>query len=778
MNYCDGQAGTLGACSTQTSVIDRPDSGCPTSLSCGTTNCSTSGCALPTSTITTYNSTCTKYCNGAGACTACTCTSATLQLDKTQYCSSSSATTASTCALNTANCDLSSTNQCETSLGTITNCADCGNSCSALGADACCGNACVDTTLNPAHCGACGNNCGTGKSCQRGACCRNQGQSCTDADDCCSNSCVNGFCSAAQNCENVNVGCEFSGRSGQCADDCTSGTCTTAKTCCDKNSQERIVIETERYKCVTTYAAVHLGKACYENWGSTSLGTAGTVKASPASTYGCCTADLCYTGTTCANQATLIGTGICKAGVWKQCTPDQWCTTLAIGTTTYHCTPAGWTTTPIERCGEGLCKDGLCKKCGTDIATGSSLNGYYCTATGFKKNCETDLDCADSSECTLDACKPGTTGADAYGCAHTPKPCGTSCTLGACGKTGACARLNQLGESCQCETCAQGLYCDSSKNVCAIQQTCGNSKCDAGECLTCPSDCTLGACSGNNNCDTLVGENCLNTPDCKCKTGKCNPLDDASGKDGCLVSACGDGICLPTECASCPLDCKPANCGNDKCDTLIGEDCDNSKDCTCDIELEYDPEQFTLKPNTKHVATFTVKNTGTSRSQYTITIAETPEVFTSWKKASIDLSPGQESLQQIEVWSGQTGAHVLNLNITTGNLNFEQAVIIDVPEPDAAERTSGVVDALLIFKEYWELPAFLIGFIAFLRYLYYRFTQPHLMLTSNRPDYGGHFHNRSVYPHPNYQTYYPQNAPATVPQYQQRGQAWYPPNQR
>jgi hypothetical protein len=193
------------------------------------------------------------------------------------------------------------------------------------------------------------------------------------------------------------------------------------------------------------------------------------------------------------------------------------------------------------------------------------------------------------------------------------------------------------------------------------------------------------------------------------------------------------------------------------------------------VELEYDVNQFTLKPNTKQTATFTIKNTGNSRQQYTITIPETSAVFTSWKKASVDLGPGQESLQQIEIWSGEIGAHIVQLNITTGNLNFQKAVMIEVPEPDAAERTSWVVEAVLTFKEYWELPAFLISFLACLRYVYHRFSSPKLMITSNRPDYQGHFYNRSAYPHPSYQAYYPRPATSALPQQgEQRAQAWYP----
>lgn len=332
----------------------------------------------------------------------------------------------------------------------------------------------------------------------------------------------------------------------------------------------------------------------------------------------------------------------------------------------------------------------------------------------------------------------------------------------------------QVGETCSCEVCATGLYCElSAENktlgMCAIQKTCGNKECDPGECLTCPKDCSLGTCTGNDECDTAVGENCLNTPDCKCKSGKCNPLSEGAGADGCLVSACGDGVCLPTECSSCSLDCKPKNCLNGECDIGIGENCENSKDCICDIELDFGSKEIIVKPNTKNMVSFNIKNTGNSRQQYTLTIGN-GEVYTSWKKATVDLSPGQELPQQIEIWSNEVGSHELQLNITSGKISFDKKILIDVPAPDVAETTSGALEAVFKFKEFWELPAFIISVYAVLRYLYWRFKSPQLVVRHDEQSPNSRFHTRFQYPHPNYQQYYQQYSQPTY----RRAQAWYP----
>jgi hypothetical protein len=438
--------------------------------------------------------------------------------------------------------------------------------------------------------------------------------------------------------------------------------------------------------------------------------------------------------------------------------------------------PSGWKTQTSNRCGGGVCVLEDCEFCGTDIQVGENIDSYYCTATGFKTSCENDLDCADQSECTVDKCLIGSPDADSFGCVRELRGCGEECDGGICDGEGVCISRKQLGESCLCEVCATGLYCnvETTTGVCAIQSSCGNGDCDQGECLTCPDDCSLGTCSGNNVCDTLVGENCLNSPDCKCKSGRCDPLSEGAEENGCVVSACGDGICLPTECTSCSLDCQPKNCLNSKCDIDIGENCENSKDCICDIEIELESDEIEIEPNVKNIMTFTIKNTGNSRQQYTIYLGD-GSVYTSWRKVTVDLSPGQESLQQVEIWSMDVGSHTLDMNITSGSIEFEKSVDIEVPAPGAVETTFEVVTVIAHVMSLWEFLLILIGLGATVKYLYWRFKSPDIVVPHDEPGLNSHFHNRFKFPHPNYQQYYKQHQPKQLQRMGQgRAQVGYP----
>ncbi|MHA1784471.1 MAG: transglutaminase domain-containing protein [Candidatus Helarchaeota archaeon] len=51
-----------------------------------------------------------------------------------------------------------------------------------------------------------------------------------------------------------------------------------------------------------------------------------------------------------------------------------------------------------------------------------------------------------------------------------------------------------------------------------------------------------------------------------------------------IISICGDKRCDPVECSSCKNDCSPDLCLNGVCDVGIGENCKNSRDCSCPSE--------------------------------------------------------------------------------------------------------------------------------------------------------------------------------------------------
>jgi len=77
--------------------------------------------------------------------------------------------------------------------------------------------------------------------------------------------------------------------------------------------------------------------------------------------------------------------------------------------------------------------------------------------------------------------------------------------------------------------------------------TCGDNVCDAGECSTCPIDCSINDCSGNGECNVEVGESCSLAP------GDCG-----------VCEFCGDGIANNGEtCSTCSTDVGACTSSND-----------------------------------------------------------------------------------------------------------------------------------------------------------------------------------------------------------------------
>ena len=121
---------------------------CPTGAVCGSDGCggSCGTCSGSTPNCINYQcsaNTCTPSCVGktcgddgcGGSCGNC------LLANSVSTCSASYSCVISSCSTGYANCDSNTTNGCETLLGTITNCASCGNQCST--GQTCTNNVCV-----------------------------------------------------------------------------------------------------------------------------------------------------------------------------------------------------------------------------------------------------------------------------------------------------------------------------------------------------------------------------------------------------------------------------------------------------------------------------------------------------------------------------------------------------------------------------------------------------------------------------------------------------------
>lgn len=160
---------------------------------------------------------------------------------------------------------------------------------------------------------------------------------------------------------------------------------------------------------------------------------------------------------------------------------------------------------------------------------------------------------------------------DGYG-----NPGNTSCTSGSIladcndtditvtfGTSEAAACANGLDDDCDGFVDCNDIDC---LGACSVPlPTCGNSVCNAGECLSCPSDCVVADCCGiEAGCQPLAGENSLTCP------GDC-------------PGVCGNSNCEAGECDLCAGDCAVLDCCGDlTCQTAVGENSVNcGTDCIC-----------------------------------------------------------------------------------------------------------------------------------------------------------------------------------------------------
>ena len=188
---------------------------------------------------------------------------------------------------------------------------------------------------------------------------------------------------------------------------------------------------------------------------------------------------------------------------------------------------------------QGQCINGFCGQCNNDGSCDANA-GENC------QSCPSDCGCPSGQTCYNSAC-------------CTPKTCsdlGWKCGNGSdgCGGTVSCGDCQQ-SYSCADHQCMPG---------------CGNGKCDEGEdCQSCPSDC---------RCPS--GQTCYNSACCTPKT--CSDLgwECGNGSDGCGGTVSCGGCQQNYSCVNNQCQPIPPTCGDSKCDTNDGENCQTCKqDC-------------------------------------------------------------------------------------------------------------------------------------------------------------------------------------------------------
>lgn len=311
--------------------------------------------------------------------------------------------------------------------------------------------------------------------------------------------------------------------------------------------------------------------------------------------------------------------------------------------------------------------------------------------------------CDDGRPCTIDVgFKPA--------CEHIPADCGYSCGPGkVCDGDGGCVSLVKEREPCGCPSmCAEGLKCAS--DVCArASSSCGDMECNPGECHSCPEDCTLESCAGNEVCDSRIGEDCATTPgDCLCAPGfVCRPSDEGTLRDGCRKVTCGDGWCDPPEtavdcCIDCP--CSPDSlcdnhtqtcvlvCGNGRCDPGECDTCPGDctcSECRCEAEIII-KEEIEMKEGVMRVLTVGVRNTGHLNETFQVSV-DVPFMPGLPHEHSLTLEPDGGDSVNIMLRPRRAGRFRITVRVTPegAGRTTERTVSVQVKARGFVERVFG-----------------------------------------------------------------------------------------
>jgi cysteine-rich repeat protein len=340
-------------------------------------------------------------------------------------------------------------------------------------------------------CDADGSVCTVGDACAGGVCAAGASLSCDDK-----NPCTDDTCDGKAGCKNVaNVAACSDGNACTVGDTCGSGLCVAGKkTVCDDGSG-----------CTVDSCDVKTGSCVFDGAGQ---------EGDPCDADG----SVCTVGDKCA-------TGVCKAGIAKNCDDQNECTNDSCDSKAgcLHvnngnaCDFDGSPCTPADLCKNGNCapgpkKDcddanpctvdtcdaitGACKHNGAVLDDQACEDGDKCTKNDTCKSgvCTTGqaVDCNDADLCTVDSCEK------LKGCLHTVVADGTPCNDG-----DACT----LGDTCVADKCAGTKLDCEDKNACTID-SCAPTGC-AHAAVT-DGATVPGACDVNQYC---VGAKCV-TPGC------------------------------------------------------------------------------------------------------------------------------------------------------------------------------------------------------------------------------------------------------------------------
>ena len=584
----------------------------------------------------------------------------------------------------------------------------------------------------------CEQNIYRGQSCDNYVCQDKPEQDCkSEGGICTRKGCV--ACTSDVNCT-LTYGTEFGCKAGRCEMLCGNGKCDEGEDCndCPQDCQCK---ETETCDPTTTWE-----HGCAPDYDNDEF--ADDKDPCPRDPKNACKpcqgdkdcTDMCHQNAhiefSCQISVCTPGTEVSCAEMGLICDPAARCVRCGNMTDSNKACKTAFEFTYIcadDRCLPDRDMDGMpdsedpCPTDPTNACTAECPN-EVCEATEDCNTCPEDCGCDDGNPCSVDRCILGQ-------CIYEGSDCGSACETGVCDGDSECMVRSSGGGDCFCEgMCEKGYTCDHSQK-CAKAE-CGDGKCQ-NECGQCPQDCSIKDCLNNGVCDTSMGENCAIAPkDCSCMPGfTCDAQRPESNEIGCYRVACGDTFCdspdetagtccvdcecpgdqkcdpetnscrggcgdgeceAATECESCRVDCTPDDCIDRRCAPGIGENCRNSADCICDAEIESEPTIDMIEKQTK-LLSFTVKNTGSLRDAFDITLESDPTmVGLAWiKRLKVNIDVNATFPLSVDVQGQIPGSHVLIINaIPRGlpNKTIIRKVVVTVEQESVLEQIGGLAN--------------------------------------------------------------------------------------
>ena len=448
----------------------------------------------------------------------------------------------------------------------------------------CCGGFCRNLQTNPNFCGTCATNCPTAgpsicqgaRTCAAGVCGFNPAPSTTQCRA------STGPCDPAEFCSGSSLTCPDdaktpTGQRGECGTDqvCCGNVCTTLGTLTN---------------CTTCGDVCDPNKIC---------GGGGCTCPNLTCGSACCAAGQVCIGGACRSRAGDGGT--CDSGETSDCAAGLVC----CGTT---CTTLG-TTANCSSCGDicpgatPYCVGGNCVACRTPTDCPTAAPG----------TCRGDRTCSPTGVCGFTAAAAGTVCRAANGgcdlaelCSggsldcptDAVKPANTVCRVAAgdCDVAEVCDGINKAcpsdAKAPDNTTCGTDQICCNSV-CCAASETCVDNQCQAATCTPgCPrcQSCVDGACqpvATDPRCETLCCDGLCCAPESECVNNICQPICRPLG-----AACAGAGACCPSEFED--VDCQTVCKSFTTCCHFAGDSC--SEDCDCCEGAQCRGEQCCLRP--------------------------------------------------------------------------------------------------------------------------------------------------------------------------------------